>query len=407
MTEIDNRSATTEQCPAFAFPKDRSCPYHPAPGYESLREQGPMARISLYDGREAWLVTGHAEGRALLADPRLSSEWGDPSFPVVVPRLDDSPGLSFPLIGVNDPEHARQRRMLIPSFGVKRMAAMRPILQKEVDRLLDVMLAKGPTADLVSSFALPVPSTAICVLLGVPYEDHDLFEERSRDFVGAATPADSNVAFVELYGYLHGLVARKAADPGDGLLDELIANQQAEGGLDNDELVKMAMVLLVAGHETTTNAISLGALALLEHPEQMEALRRDPSLIAGAIEEVLRFLAVSDFLVRLALEDIEVGDQTIKAGEGVVLSIMLMNRDGGAYENADTFDIQRNAKKHVGFGHGIHQCIGQNLARAEMEIALTTLLNRIPTLKLAAPLKDIPIRAGHDGQGPLELPVTW
>ncbi|MBY8852207.1 cytochrome P450, partial [Saccharothrix sp. MB29] len=267
MTETTSRPAE----PAVpAFPSDRSCPYHPAPGYAPMGETRPLTRVRLFDGREAWLVTGHAEGRALLADQRLSSEWGNPVFPVVVARTEGREGLSLPLIGVDDPEHARQRRMLIPSFGVKRMAAMRPVLQQEVDRLIDGILADGPTIDLVSRFALPVPSIAICMLLGVPYDDHDLFEERSRDFVGAATSAEADAAFGALYGYLFDLVRGKQEQPGEGLLDELITVQLAEGKLDHDELVKMAMVLLIAGHETTGNAISLGVLALLEHPGQQQ-----------------------------------------------------------------------------------------------------------------------------------------
>lgn len=401
MTETTSRPAVP------AFPSDRSCPYHPAPGYAPMGETRPLTRVRLFDGREAWLVTGHAEGRALLADQRLSSEWGNPVFPVVVARTEGREGLSLPLIGVDDPEHARQRRMLIPSFGVKRMAAMRPVLQQEVDRLIDGILADGPTIDLVSRFALPVPSIAICMLLGVPYDDHDLFEERSRDFVGAATSAEADAAFGALYGYLFDLVRGKQEQPGEGLLDELITVQLAEGKLDHDELVKMAMVLLIAGHETTGNAISLGVLALLEHPEQLAALHADDGLLPNAIEELLRFLSVSDFIVRLAVDDIQVGNQTIKAGDGVVLSITLMNRDGAAYEDPDTLDLRRAAGRHVGFGHGIHQCLGQNLARAELEIALGSLFARIPTLKLAVPVDEIPISAGHDGQGPRVLPVTW
>lgn len=404
MTETDIRSTGA---PDLSFPQDRTCPYQPPKSYADGRGPGPLSRVELFDGRPAWMVTGHAEGRALLADPRLSSDWGHPVFPVVVQRTEDRGGLAFPLIGVDDPEHARQRRMLIPSFGVKRMAAMRPLIQGLVDRLLDDMLAKGPTADLVSAFALPVPSMAICELLGVPYGDHDFFEERSRDFVGAATSSEADAAFAALYGYLHGLVEKKQAEPGDGLLDELIARQLEEGALDHNEVVMIALVLLVAGHETTVNAIALGALTLLEHPEQLEALRNDPGLLSGTVEELLRFTSVSDYMVRMAKEDIEVGGETIKAGDAVVVSISLMNRDAKVYEDPDAFDVRRNARHHVGFGHGIHQCLGQNLARAELEIALGTLFTRIPGLRLAVPVDEVPIKAGHDAQGPVELPVTW
>ncbi|MFJ9927517.1 cytochrome P450 [Streptomyces misionensis] len=404
MTETDiSRSAPS----APPFPQDRTCPYQPPEAYTRWRGDGPLTRVTLFDGRPAWLITGHAEGRALLADPRLSSDWGHPVFPVVVRRTEGRGGLAFPLIGVDDPLHARQRRMLIPSFGVKRMNAIRPRLQGLVDRLLDDMLAKGPVIDLVSAFALPVPSMAICELLGVPYGDHDFFEECSRDFVGAATSAEADAAFAQLYTYLHGLVAKKQAEPGDGLLDELIARQLEEGGLDHDEVVMIALVLLVAGHETTVNAIALGALTLMQHPEQIDVLLSDPDAVPRAVEELLRFTSVSDYLVRMATQEIEVGGETIRAGDAVLVSITLMNRDAGAYEDPDVFDARRNARHHVGFGHGIHQCLGQNLARAELEIALGSLFARIPGLRPAVPLDEVPIKAGHDAQGPIELPVTW
>ncbi|SEE11083.1 MULTISPECIES: cytochrome P450 [Streptomyces] len=404
MTETDiSRSAPS----APPFPQDRTCPYQPPEAYTRWRGDGPLTRVTLFDGRPAWLITGHAEGRALLADPRLSSDWGHPVFPVVVRRTEGRGGLAFPLIGVDDPLHARQRRMLIPSFGVKRMNAIRPRLQGLVDRLLDDMLAKGPVVDLVSAFALPVPSMAICELLGVPYGDHDFFEECSRDFVGAATSAEADAAFAQLYTYLHGLVAKKQAEPGDGLLDELIARQLEEGGLDHDEVVMIALVLLVAGHETTVNAIALGALTLMQHPEQIDVLLSDPDAVPRAVEELLRFTSVSDYLVRMATQEIEVGGETIRAGDAVLVSITLMNRDAGAYEDPDVFDARRNARHHVGFGHGIHQCLGQNLARAELEIALGSLFARIPGLRPAVPLDEVPIKAGHDAQGPIELPVTW
>ncbi|MET9290665.1 cytochrome P450 [Streptomyces sp. NPDC003077] len=404
MTQTDTHPTGTT---IPAFPKDRTCPYQPSPHYQEFHSEEPLVQVELFDGRLAWLVTGHAEGRALLTDPRLSSDWAHPNFPLIVQRTEGREGLSFPLIGVDDPEHARQRRMLIPSFGVKRMATLRPTIQQEVDRMIDEMLAKGPTIDLVTSYSLPVPSMVICALLDVPYEDHGFFEDRSRRFVGAATSAEADAAFGELYGYLHGLVQKKQENPGEGLLDDLIAGQLAEGDLNHNEVVMIALVLLLAGHETTANGISLAVLTLLQHPEQLDALRRDPSLITNTVEEVLRFASVSDFMVRLAKEDIEVGGTTIKAGDALVFSISLINRDSKAYENPYTFDIERSARHHVGFGHGIHQCLGQNLARAELEIAIGTLFARIPDLRLAVPLDEVPIKAGHDAQGPTELPVTW
>ncbi|MFI1968972.1 cytochrome P450 [Streptomyces cinnamoneus] len=392
---------------APAFPQDRGCPYHPPAQYPELAARGPVGRMTLYDGREVWAVTGHAEARALLADPRLSSDRQNPSFPVVVPRVEDQAAVGIPLLGVDDPEHARQRRMLIPRFSLKRVAAMRPRIQETVDGLIDAMLDEGPEAELVSAFALPVPSMVICQLLGVPYADHEFFEAQSRALLASETADEAAVARESLKAYLHRLVDAKEAHPGDGLLDELIADRLADGQLDRDELVMLVLVLLVAGHETTANMIALGTFTLLEHPAQLAALTAEPGLMPGAVEELLRYLSIADGMVRLATEDIELGGHTIRAGDGVLLPTSVINRDSGAYEQPDALDVRRVARHHVAFGYGVHQCLGQNLARAEMEIALTTLFARIPTLRLAVAPDEVPVKPGSTLQGLYALPVTW
>ncbi|MEU7132553.1 cytochrome P450 [Streptomyces sp. NPDC046261] len=394
---------------APAFPQDRTCPYQPPAGYPELAARGPVGRMTLYDGREVWAVTGHAEARALLADPRLSSDRKNPSFPVIAPRAEDQASVDIPLLGFDDPEHARQRRMLIPRFSLKRVAAMRPHIQEIVDGRIDAMLAGGDQAELVSAFALPVPSMVICHLLGVPYADHDFFEAHSRALLTSATVEEAAAAREELRGYLHRLVDAKqtAATPGDGLLDELITEQLTEGRLDRDELVMTALILLVAGHETTASMISLGTFTLLEHPAQLAALRADPALMPGAVEELLRYLSIADGMIRVATEDIELAGHTIRAGDGVLLTTSVINRDSATYEHPDTLDVQRSARHHVAFGYGVHQCLGQNLARAEMEIALTTLFARIPTLRLAVAPDEVPFKPGDTLQGLYALPVTW
>ncbi|MER7398092.1 cytochrome P450 [Streptomyces sp. NPDC000151] len=393
-----------------AFPQDRACPYHPPTAYEPLREQGPLARVHLYDGREVWVVTGHAEARALLTDQRLSSDRLNPDFPMPNARFEalrKEPRSRATLLGVDDPEHNVQRRMLIPSFGLKRIAAMRPRIQEIVDRLLDDMVAAGQPAELVSAFALPVPSMVICELLGVPYADHEFFEDASRRLLRGPAASDSMKARNDLEAYFGGLIAQKEAEPGDGLLDELIADRLRTGDLPRDELVNMAMILLVAGHETTANMISLGTFTLLQHPEQLAALRADPSLMPTAVEELLRYLSIADGMLRVATEDIEVGGVTVKAGDGVVLSTSLVNRDETAYDAPNELDWDRSARHHVAFGFGIHQCLGQNLARAELEIALHSLFARFPGLRLAAPAEEIPFKPGDTLQGMVELPVAW
>ncbi|MFJ4843249.1 MULTISPECIES: cytochrome P450 [unclassified Streptomyces] len=416
MTDTLDETKTLADGPedAPAYPIGRTCPYQMPPGYEQLREKGPISRVTLWNGRIAWLITGNELGRRLFPDGRLSSDVLDPNFPLLAPRIEAQrqQAAAPPLVGVDDPVHARQRRTVLPSFGVRQVNALRPAIQKYADELLDKMLAKGPgvTVDLLSEYALPMPSAVICMLLGVPYEDHHYFDERSRHVLsssGQEQAAQAQTAFTEILAYLDDLISRKQAEPGDTLLDELIARQLDEGKVDRQELAMIATVLLVSGHETTSNMIALSTMALLAHPEQLEALRSDESLMPQAVDELMRFTSIGDMLMRVAKEDIEIEGHLIKAGDGVILSTMLMNRDPGSFEGADDLDIFRPSGRHVAFGYGIHQCIGQNLARAEMEIALATLFRRVPTLELAVPADEVPVNAPYVLQGVSELPVTW
>ncbi|MEU8841098.1 cytochrome P450 [Streptomyces roseus] len=390
-----------------AFPQDRTCPYHPPTAYDPLREGRPLSRVTLFDGRSVWVVTGHAEARALLSDGRLSADRRNEAFPTPTKRFKGLQNRRTALLGVDDPEHNAQRRMLIPSFTLKRTAALRPAIQETVDRLIDEMVARGPRAELVNDFALPVPSTVICALLGVPYEDHEFFEGASRRLLRGPELADVEAARDQINGYLADLIERKRTDPGDGLLDELVATRLETGETDVEELVSLAAILLVAGHETTANMISLGTFTLLRHPEQLTELRTDPSLISVAVEELMRFLSIADGMLRVATEDIEIGGVTIRPDDGVVFSTSVINRDPAVFAQPDALDWHRSARHHVAFGFGIHQCLGQNLARAEMEIALGTLFARLPGLRLAAEPDRIPFRPGDTIQGMVELPVAW
>ncbi|MFR0355442.1 cytochrome P450 [Streptomyces sediminimaris] len=392
-----------------AFPQDRSCPYHPPTAYEPLRADRPLSRVTLYDGRPAWLVTGHALARDLLADQRLSTDRTHPEFPAPTERFAAVKRRRLALLGVDDPKHRVQRRMMVPSFTLRRAVELRPQIQRIVDGLLDAMIAQGPPAELVSAFALPVPSMVICALLGVPYADHEFFEGRSRRLLRGPRAADVEEARRQLDAYFEDLIDRKQkeAEPGDGVLDELVHRQLREGELDREDVIAFATILLVAGHETTANMISLGTFTLLQHPEQLAELRGDPRLLPSAVEELMRMLSIADGLLRRATEDIEAGGTTIRAGDGVVFSTSVINRDEDVYPAPDTLDWHRPARHHVAFGFGIHQCLGQNLARAELEIALHSLFDRLPALRLAAPADEIPFKPGDTIQGMLELPVTW
>ena len=392
-----------------AFPQDRTCPYHPPTAYDPLRATRPLSRITLYDGRPAWLVTGHALARELLSDQRLSTDRTHPDFPAPTERFAAVKNRRVALLGVDDPKHRTQRRMMVPSFTLRRAVELRPQIQRIVDERLDAMIAQGPPAELVSAFALPVPSMVICALLGVPYADHEFFEGQSRRLLRGPTVDDVQDARNQLDAYFEELIDTKLKqpEPGEGVLDELVHQQLREGVLDRQEVISFATILLVAGHETTANMISLGTFTLLQHPERLAELRGNAKLVPGAVEELMRMLSIADGLLRRATEDIEAGGTTIRAGDGVVFATSVINRDEDVYPAPDTLDWHRSARHHVAFGFGIHQCLGQNLARAELEIALHTLFDRLPTLRLAAPAEEIPFKPGDTIQGMLELPVTW
>lgn len=393
-----------------AFPQDRTCPYQPPPAYGPLRAAHPLTRVLLFDGRPAWLVTGHAAARALLNDARLSTDRTHPDYPSPTARLAGaSRDRRTMLVGYDDPEHHVQRRMLVPAFTLRAATELRPRIRQIVDERLDAMLAQGPPADLVTAFALPMPSTVICELLGIPYADHEFFEEQSLRLVHGPTAADSMDARRRLESYIGELIDAKGKqrEPGGGVLDELVHHRLPDGQLERHEVVSLAIVLLAAGHETTANMIALGVYTLLQHPDRLVELRADPALLPAAVEELMRLLSIVDGLLRLAVEDIEVAGTTIRAGDGVIFATSLVNRDERVYADPDTLDWHRPARHHLAFGSGIHQCLGMSLARAELEIALGTLLDRLPGLRLAVPTDEIRLKPGDTVQGIRELPVTW
>jgi cytochrome P450 len=394
------------EIPEFPMPRAATCPFDPPPALREQQEQGPLTRVRLWDGTTPWLVSHYTEQRALLADPRVSADVTKPGYPSGAPVVGNSIGF----ILMDDPEHARLRRMVTAPFTIKRVEAMRPRVQKIVDDLIDDLLAGPKPVDLVQAFALPVPSLVICELLGVPYTDHDFFQENSKTIINReATTEARSAALGHLAEYLDKLIGQKLESPEDDLLSGL-AERVTAGELPRDEAARIGVLLLIAGHETTANMIALGTLALLEHPEQLTALREteSPALVSSAVEELLRYLNITHSgRRRVALEDIEIAGQTIKAGEGLVLANDIANRDPAVFSDPDDLDISRDARRHVAFGFGVHQCLGQPLARMELQVVYSTLYRRIPSLRLAADIKDLPFK--HDGAvyGVYELPVTW
>lgn len=395
----------------YPMPRAEECPLDPPPGLSALCAAAPLTRVRLWDGSTPWLVTRYADQRALLADRRVSADVTRPGYPYQGPSLQARRMRALSFVVMDDPEHARLRRMITGAFTMRRIEQMRPGIQRIADRLIDEMLAGPVPADLVAAFALPLPSLVICQLLGVPYADHDFFQRVSRMLVNRDTPAETaEQAQGELLGYLDRLIERKLADPGDDLLSRVAAERVRTGEMSRQELAAMGILLLIAGHETTANMIALGTFALLTHPDQLAAVRDadDPRLIVAAVEELMRYLSiVQSGRRRVAIEDIEVAGQVIRAGEGIILPTEAANRDAAMFPGPDTLDVHRDARGHIAFGFGVHQCLGQPLARVELQVVYGTLYRRIPTLALAADPAQVPFKHDSFVYGVYELPVTW
>ena len=398
------------ELPEYPMRKASGCPFDPPPELGELQRQGTISKVRLWDGSTPWLVTRYAEQRELLLDPRLSADATHDGFPNLVPIPEGTANRRLSFIGMDDPEHARLRRMVTAQFAIKRIEAMRPAVQKIVDELIDQLLAGPRPVDLVEAFALPVPSRVICDLLGVPYADHGFFQDNSQVLIKRSVTAEERLAARDrLYDYLDVLIGEKIEQPADDLLTELTERIKA-GELSRDEAAQMGVLMLVAGHETTANMIALGTFALLEHPDELARLRAtdDQESIARAVNELLRYLTITHTgRLRMVMEDIEIAGEVLRKGDGVILANDVGNRDPDVFADPDRLDLSREARNHVAFGFGVHQCLGQPLARLELQVVYSTLYRRIPGLRLATDPADIPLK--HDGfvYGVYELPVTW
>ncbi len=394
------------------FPMARTTPFDPPAQFATLAADGPVSRGVTPIGQPIWLITGHEYVRRILADPRISSSQRRPGYPAFTELTAEmrAAQASFgeSLLNSDPPEHTDRRRMLITEFTVRRVQALRPRIQEIVDGRIDAMLAGDRPTDLFAELALPVPSLVICELLGVPYEDRGFFQTRTKKLLSHETPpVERRAVNGELAQYFDQLVSAKQAYPTDDLLGRLIEHNRETEVFSHRLLVGLATLLLIAGHETTSNVISLGTLALLQHPEQLAALRGDESLVPNAVEELLRYVSIVEAGFRSATEDIEIEGTVIKAGDGVIALAGSANRDQAAFEQPDELDIARPARHHVSFGYGIHQCLGQNLARMELDIVFRTLFRRIPGLRMAVPMAEVPFKDDSVIYGVHALPVTW
>ncbi|MEV4889366.1 cytochrome P450 [Nonomuraea sp. NPDC055795] len=365
------------------------------------RPELPITRVASYDGHPGWLVTRHATVRQVLADPRFSArqELRRPMFrPVRVngPREPAAPGW---FSAMDAPEHTRYRRHLHTWFTARNLRKLEPRVTEIARELLNAM---DDPADLVRDYAMPLPSRVICEILGVPYADHEFFEAETA-IVAAYEPESAQAAMIRLTGYIRGLVER---GPAEGVLAELIANGS---GLTHEELANIGLGLLTAGHETTAHMISLGVLALMEHPGQLAALAADPELMDSAVEELLRYLSILHLGApnRVALEDVELDGVIVRAGETVTVSLPAANRDPEVFTGPERLDLARpEARENLGFGHGAHLCLGHNLARMEMAVAYRELFARRPALRLAVPSDQVVLRTDAVVFGAVSIPVT-
>ncbi|MFE0649420.1 cytochrome P450 [Streptomyces sp. NPDC059534] len=385
-----------------ALPTERpsGCPFDPPAELTDARAHGPISRYTHPGGKPGWLLTGHDLVKSVLADPRFSAR--KDLLNVVDFELPPAPPGEFLLM--DEPQHGRYRKPLVGRFTARRMRLLAERVEQITADCLDAMEEAGPTADLVTAFAKPIPTIIICEILGVPYEDRDSFQEQIDTFMSGETGDEELIAaYTATQEYLAQLVAAKRANPTDDVLSEL-----TDSDLTDEELKGISLILLAAGFDTTANMLSLGTFALLRNPDQLAALRDDPALTDRAVEELLRYLSVAKSFMRTALVDVEIGGVTIEVGTTVVLSYHTANRDPERFADPHELNIRREPAGHLAFGHGIHLCLGAQLARVEMRIAFAALLRRFPTLRLAVPAEDVALRPETaDIYGVKSLPVTW
>jgi cytochrome P450 len=402
-------------CPFHAqdadrFPLPRSHPFDPPPQYAELGRDAPVRRVTQWNGKPAWFVTRHADIRALLMDPRTSADAAHPAYPAQNAALTLVRKEYQVFAQMDPPDHTDERRLLTPEFSMKRVEELRPEVQAIVDGLVGRLAAKPGSGDLVADFAAPLPCQVICTLLGVPEADHRSIQTWASTITSRRTTREEAAQLTREFcdGYLTDLVRSKNADPQDDLLSRLVVQHMRTGTVTERKVVSLARLLLTAGHESTTGTLAVGMAALLYHPEQLALLREDPSLIKSAVEEILRYTDVTHSgRLRTALEDIEIGGVTIRAGEAIIMHQPTANREAGVYADPHRFDITRNPRLHLAFGTGIHGCIGQPLARMELQLGIGTLVQRLPGLTPAQPLESLRFHHGMAIYGLESLPVTW
>ena len=378
------------------------------PEYGRLRDNGQLARVRMPYGGDAWMATSYEDVKTVLGDTRFSRA---ATLGADVPRMTPIIQTDSSLLTMDPPDHSRLRKLVAKAFTMRRIEMLRPRAQEVVDGLIDDIEAQGPPADLVEGLALPLPITMICELLGVPYEDRDQFRAWSDAALAitAFTPDEIVQGRDGLKKYLTSLVAMHREQPADSLLSELVRARDEEDRLSEAELVQFGVTLLVAGHETTANQTGNFLYTLLSKPHLLRELQEDPELLEPAVEEMLRTtpLGTAAGFPRIATEDVQLSGGLVKAGEAVMTQLASANLDGKVFDHADEIDFHRENNPHIAFGHGVHHCLGAQLARLELQVAVGTVLRRLPGLRFAVPVEEVPFKEGRLIRGLQALPVTW
>jgi cytochrome P450 len=389
------------------FPMSRTSPLDPPPELAEMQRNASVGSIRLYGGEEAWVVLSYDACRKVLRSPAFSADFRSPGYPRVHPTL--SHFAAGQLNHMDPPEHDTYRRMLAPEFIVKRIEQLRLAVSDMVEELIDGLLAAGPGVDMIDAMAISVPALVTCSLLGVPYGERDFFVGCVDQFLGGkASPDEVAAGRASLRGLLREMIRAKRDNGDEDLLSRVVHDYVETGELQEEQLVGFAELLLAAGFDTTSNMIGLGTLALLEHPDQFAALRDDPTMMAGAVEELLRYLTVTHLgRHRAATQDFEIDGHVLRAGEGVVVAHNIANRDPEYFDEPNTLDIGRDNRSHLAFGFGIHTCLGATLARLELEIVYTALIKRMPNLAVAVPVDQLEFKSDNAVYGLQQLPITW
>ncbi|OKH62178.1 cytochrome P450 [Mycobacterium sp. SWH-M1] len=408
MSQADTRTEPEAGLPPLHMRRDG---LDPTPALAQIRDSVGVASVTNAFGMQVFLVTRHEDVKSVLSDHARFSNGRPPGFVVPgAPLIDEEEAArnrAGNLLGLDPPEHQRLRRMLTPEFTIRRIQRLQPRIVEIVDAQLDALDAAGSPADLVEHVTLPIPSLVICELLGVPYADRDDFQRRSARQLDLSAPIPERLQLQqEGRAYMGSLVDRARAAPGEDILGMLVREHGDD--LTDDELIGIAGLLLLAGHETTSNMLALGTVALLSHPDQMAAVRDDPAAVGPAVEELLRYLSiVHTSIPRITTTDVEIAGVEIPAGRLVFASLPAANRDPEFISAPEQLDIRRGAPGHLAFGHGVHHCLGAPLARMEMQIAFPALLRRFPTLTLTEDTSEIAFRSFHFIYGVASLGVRW